>query len=336
MSAATWTGERLLGVSGQFWESCALQAGVKTDLFTCIGSERLAAEEVAQRCRCDARGMAALLAALAAMGLLEKRAGRFANTPAGAELLVKGTPGFLGHLILHHHYLMPSWAHLDQAVSSGKPLRSPEDGEEDRRAAFLLGMRTSAGRVAPQVVPHVDLTGKRRLLDLGGGPGTYAIAFCRAYPGIQATVFDLPTSRPFAEETIAAAGLSERIDFAPGDVLVDPLPGRYDAVWISHLLHSQGPDACRRILRRAAAVLEPQGSLLVHEFLLDDSPGGPVFPALFALNMLVRTDAGRAYSVEQLMELMAAVGLQEPRCLPFRGPQGNGIVIGKKGEEVSR
>lgn len=324
----------MLGVSGQFWETCALHAGVKTDLFTCIGSERLKAEDIAQRCGCDGRGMAALLDALAAMGLLEKRDGRFANTPIGAQLLVKGSPEFLGHLILHHHYLMPPWAHLDKAVSNGKPLRLPEDGGEGHRAAFLLGMRTIAGRVAPLVVPHVDLSGKIRLLDLGGGPGTYAIAFCRAYPDIRATVFDLPTSRSFAEESIAAAGLSERIDFVPGDVLSDPLPGRYDAVWISHLLHSQGPDACREILRRAVAVLEPQGDLFVHEFLLDDSPGGAVFPALFALNMLVRTDAGRAYSADQLVEMMSAVGLRDPQCLPFRGPQGNGIVLGRKAEEV--
>jgi ubiquinone/menaquinone biosynthesis C-methylase UbiE len=153
------------------------------------------------------------------------------------------------------------------------------------------------------------------MLDLGGGTGAWAVHFCRENPGLEAIVYDLPTTRPFAEQTIARFELEDRIFFVAGDFLATKIAGRYDVAWLSHILHGEGPQEVRTILKKTASVLEPGGMLLIHEFVLDDDLSGPLFPALFSLNMLLGTSEGRAYSSRQLFELLREAGFRKPRRL---------------------
>jgi SAM-dependent methyltransferase len=327
MSAENWNPGKLLQVSGAYWQSCALHAAVKLDVFTIVGGERLDAAAVARRLGADRRATAMLLDAMAAMGLLEKANGLYANTEAATLWLIREAPGYLGHMILHHHHLAPSWTQIDQAVRSGGPVRTRASfGEPAVREAFLMGMFNNAMLQAPAVAAAVDVADRRRLLDLGGGPGTYAIHFCRANPQLRATVFDLPTTRPFAERTIASFALTERIDFCEGDYHADPVPKGFDVAWLSHVLHGDAPEAAARIIARAAEALNPGGLLLVHDFILDDAGDGPLFAALFALNMLLGTDGGQSYTEGEIRAMLAAAGGRDIRRLDFRGPTDSGIL----------
>jgi SAM-dependent methyltransferase len=184
--------------------------------------------------------------------------------------------------------------------------------------------------LAPQVAREVGLGGRRLLLDLGGGPGTYAAHFCLAHPGLSATVFDLPDTRRVAERIAARYGLEGRVAFAGGDFLEDDLGGPYDAVWLSHILHGEGPEECRRIVRKAAAALEPGGVFLVHEFILDDAKDGPVYPALFSLNMLLGTPSGRSYSEAELREMLEEAGIAGIRRLAMPSQVPSAILRGEK------
>jgi SAM-dependent methyltransferase len=327
VTADQWNPGQLLQVSGAYWQSCALHAAVKLDLFTHLVDGPLDAAQLAGRIGAEPRAVAMLLNAMAAMRLLEKTGDLFANTEAAVRFLVRETPGYLGHMILHHHHLAPSWTQLDQAVRAGGPVRARASfGDPDVRQAFLMGMFNNAMLLAPSVVAAVDLAGRRRLLDLGGGPGTYAIHFCRANPELRATVFDLPTTHPFAEQTIARFALAERIDFTDGDYHRDPLPGGFDAAWLSHVLHGEAPETAARIVAKAAGALVPGGLLLVHDFILDDAGDGPLYPALFSLNMLLGTEGGQSYTDGEIRRMMAAAGGRDIRRLPFRGPTESGII----------
>jgi SAM-dependent methyltransferase len=329
MSQTEWTPGDLLELSGHFWKTCALHAGVKLGVFSKIGADALGAEEVARRVNSSDDGVARLLNALAAMGLLEKRDGRFACRPSVRALLSQDSPAYLGHIMMHHHHLMESWARLDQSVSSGRPIRERTSvGREAWRESFLLGMYNLAMALAPRMVEAVDLSSRRRFLDLGGGPGTYAIHFCLKNPAMTATVFDLPTTRPFAEKTIARFRLSDRITFAAGDYHDDEIPGRYDAAWLSHILHAEGPDECLKIIRKAVAALQPGGMLIIHEFILDDAMDGPEFPALFSLNMLLQTESGRAYAERELRDMLMTAGVHGIRRIPIKTPNDSGILAG--------
>jgi predicted O-methyltransferase YrrM len=324
-----WTSETILRLSGDYWKICALHAGVKLEIFTVIGEDCLTAADITRRIKGDLRGITMLLNALKALDLLIHRDGRYANTAAGKSLLSNDSDQYLGHLIMHHHHLMASWSRLDKAVKTGKPLRtSAARGSAGRRESFLMGMFNIAMKVAPEVAAAIDLSKCRRLLDLGGGPGTYAVHFCLANPQLRATVYDLPETRPFAERTITKFGLTNRIDFAAGNYLEEAIPGFYDVVLLSHILHAEGPEECRQLVQKAASVLQPGGLIIIHEFILDSTMDSPLHPALFALNMLLGTPTGQAYSEEQLIEMLAKARVRDVRRIPLLTPSDSGIIIG--------
>jgi len=322
---------RLLALSGQYWQACALHAGVKLQLFTTIGREGRRAEQIAEMIETDVRALTMLLNALVAMGLLWKKGPHFGNTEESRLYLDQSSKTYQGHIILHHHQLMPSWARLDESVRTGRPLRTRASFEDpEARQHFLMGMFNLAMGLAPRVVAAIDLTNRYRLLDLGGGPGTYAIHFCQNQPAMQGVVFDLPGTQPFAEETIERFGLSDRIEFVPGDYLTSPLPGQFDVVWLSHILHAENPTNCRSIIRKAVDALESGGLMIVHDFFLDETMDGPLFPALFALNMLVGTDGGQAYSQAQVETMLKDAGLSAIERRPLDSPNDSGLLIGYK------
>jgi hypothetical protein len=273
-----------------------------------------------------------LLDALAALQLLDKEGDRYAATPFAGKFLSRSAPGYLGHIILHHHHLMESWSRLDEAVREDTPVRrrvSHEPSAEERES-FLMGMFNLAMLNAPKVAAQVDLSGRRRLLDLGGGPGTYAIHFCQQNPQLQGVIFDLPTTRPFAEATLKRFDMAGRIRFAAGDFLAGPIPGGFDVAWLSHVLHGEGPEGCAQLLANAVSALESGGLLLVQEFILDADRAAPLFPALFSLNMLLGTPQGKAYSEPELNELLQEAGLVEVKRLAAVLPNGAGIMAGRK------
>ncbi len=327
MTHRQWHPGELLELSGYYWKTCTLHAAVKVDVFTCLGDEQLAGDEVATKLNAAPDAIQRLLNALVAMELLAKKEDQYANTPASKTFLSKDSPQYLGNMIMHHHHLVESWAQLDLAVQSGKSVGQRSSfNDAERRESFLMGMFNTAMIVAPLLVPEIDLSSREHLLDVGGGPGTYAIHFCRHNPDLKATVFDLPTTQPFAEKTIQRFDLSDRIHFQAGNYLHDEIKGRYDAAWLSHILHGEGPDGCNQIIQKAVDVLEPGGIIIIHEFILNNSMDGPLFPALFSLNMLLRTDAGQAYSEQQLRDMLAAAGAKTIQRLPVQTPNDSGII----------
>lgn len=326
MDKHAWNPAELLQLSGGYWSTCALHAGVKLELFSHAGTT----SELALATASDERGLEMLLNALTALGLMEKQGDRYAATNFAAEYLSRTSPSYLGYIIMHHHHLMAGWSRLDESVRSGAPIRGrvSHDGDESERESFEMGMFNLAMLIAPRIVSGVDLQGRRRLLDLGGGPGTYAIHFCQANPQLTATVYDLPTTRPFAEKTIVSFGLSDRITFKEGDFISDDVPVGFDVAWLSHILHGEGPEGCAVTLRRAVAALEPGGMLMVQEFILDDNMDSPLHPALFSLNMLLGTPQGHSYSQRQLVEMMTAAGVGSIRRLALDLPNGAGVLAG--------
>lgn len=327
MAQRQWHPGELLELSGYYWKTFTLHAAVKLDVFTCLGDEQLTGDEIAAKLNAAPEAIQRLLNALVAIELLAKTEHHYANTPASKTFLSKDSPQYLGNMIMHHHHLVESWAQLDRSVLTGKPIGQRSSfNDAEWRESFLMGMFNTAMNVAPLLVPEIDLSSRRHLLDLGGGPGTYAIHFCRRHPDLKATVFDLSTTQPFAEKTIQRFDLSDRIHFQAGNYLQDEIKGRYDAAWLSHILHGEGPDGCRQIIQKTVDVLKPGGIIIIHEFILNNSMDGPLFPALFSLNMLLRTDAGQAYSEQQLRDMLATAGAKNVQRLPVQTPNDSGII----------
>jgi SAM-dependent methyltransferase len=330
MNETSWTPAELLQLSGGYWSVCALHAGVKLEIFTTLAERAHAATELAGCLQTNDRALTMLLNALSAMGLLEKERDTYRTTDFAAEFLSRKSSRYLGHIILHHQNLMPSWSRLDEAIVTGKP--DPERlsmaNDMKVRENFEMGMHDLAMQVAPLLASRIDLKGRSRLLDLGGGPGTYSVHFCLHNPELTAVVYDLPLTRPFAEETIARFHMSERISFLAGDFMMEEVPGRYDAAWLSHILHGAGAEASAAILKKAVSSLEPGGIILVQEFVLDDDMCSPIYPALFSLNMLLGTPNGRSFAQGELFSLLGSAGVCNLRRIVIELPNGAGVIAG--------
>lgn len=332
MEEVVWSPPELLKMSGNYWSACTLHAGVKLDLFRPLTGKAMASTVLAEQLDLDDRALAMILDALAALGLLEKQQDQYKATAFSTQYLSSDSEHYLGHIIQHHQHLVESWSRMAETVQNGQParVRVSHESTESERESFLLGMFNLAMMLAPKVVQQVDLSQKSHLLDLGGGPGTYAIHFCQANPQLRATIYDLPETRPIAEKTIKRFNLSSRIDFVSGDFQVDPISGQYDAAWLSHVLHGEGESGCASMLSKTVGALEPGGVLLVQEFILEDSRDRPLFPALFSLNMLLGTPEGKAYSEGEIKSLLEDAGLVGVERLLIELPNGAGIMQGKK------
>lgn len=329
MNNKEWTPGRLFKTSGNYWLSCTIHAAIKLGVFTALGPEKLTGEEIAQKIDGDIRAVAMLCNALVAMGLLEHKAEKYANTPFSRSFLSHDSPQYIGYIVMHHHFMVESWTNLDQAVQTGNPVRTRSSrGGEERLESFLMGMFNLAMNLAPQLVSRIDLSGRRHLLDLGGGPGTYAIHFCMNHPQLRATVYDLPSTRPYAEKTIEKFGLADRIQFMSGDYTEEDIAGVYDVAWLSHILHSEGPEGCQMIIEKAVSVLEPEGMICVHDFILNNTMDGPLHPTLFSLNMLLGNPRGQSYSEEQITGMLKKAGVTKIKRLPLQSYNDSGIICG--------
>ena len=315
--------------SNGYWRSCALHAGVKLDIFSTLGQEQFSAQEIAKRTDSSERGTVLLLNGLTSMGLLIHKDDNYANTEFSRKMLCTDSPAYIGFILRHHSHLVDGWAQLDRAVTTGQPVEKRSHGEEAERESFLMGMFNISSTIAPVIAEKIDLSGRSRLLDLGGGPGTHAIHFCLQNPALRAVIFDRDSTEPFARKTVTDFALSNRIDFMPGDFNHDSLGGPYDAAWLSQILHSNSPEECKSLINRTVAALDSKGLILIHDFLLNDTMDGPEFPALFSLNMLINNH-GRNYSEKEVHAMLSDAGCEDIKRLDFQGPNSSGIMCGTK------
>ena len=284
-----------------FQESRALLTALELDVLpACAGGA--GAEEVAAAVGADPRATGMLLNALAALGVLAKEDGRFRCTEAGAAL------GRQREGLMHMAHLWQTWSGLTACVRPGHSERSGPSGPQVEH--FIAAMHARARMIAGDAVRLVGHQGVRRLLDVGGGPATFAIAFALAEPGLRAEVLDLGPVLPIAAGHIRAAGLEGRVTVRAGDLRKGSLGEGYDLVLVSAICHMLDEDGNHDLLARCAQALAPGGRVAVREFILDPDRAGPPTAALFALNMLVGTAAGNTYTEAEYRSWMEQAGLQ--------------------------
>jgi len=328
--------EQLMAMGRAFQPALMLMTAVDLAVFDFLEEPR-SAGEVAARLQADSRAVGIFLNGLAALGLLTKGVDYFQNGKLASRFLVRGKEDYRGAIITHMgHTWERGWHDLKNTVLVGYPrgvepetwLDTRPQRDEGSMRAFICGMDAIARDLAPQVVPKLNLEGVGHLLDLGGGPATYAITFALAHPKLKATVFDLPGPIEIARENIAQHGLSGRVDTRAGNFLQDDIGSGYDYIWISQILHSHNEDQCQLILKKAAAALNSGGRLAVQEFFLNSDGCSPPGPAMFGVHMLAVTPRGRAYTYGEVGEWMQQQGLTAPEQIGT-GPE-TGVLVGRK------
>jgi SAM-dependent methyltransferase len=257
-----------------------------------------------------------LLDGLVALKLITKTGEFYHNAAIASACLVPGRPSYQGHIIRHQRNSAESWPFLPEALRSGQAVRDPREAfPPDRLRAFILGMSDIGKFSARDILSAVDLSRYRRVLDAGGGPGTYSIAFLQAYPRMHATVFDRPDVLEIAREQARNAGVEDRCTFQAGDLATDTLGNGYDLVFVSNIIHSFGPAANQALVRKCYDALVSGGHLILKDFLVENDRSGPPFSLLFALRMLLATGEGDTYTYFEVAEWTRAAGFKEGRVI---------------------
>ena len=308
--------EHLKRISTAYWQSEALFAAVRLDLFRAMGSDAWEVGPLAERIGAAPRGLEPLLRALAALEILDVAGERFRVRPALLALLGGGGPDFAKAVVHHMDRLRENWRRLPEAVRSGAsvlPAREiPREELRERTESFMAAMEALASVVAPALVRAAGLRGDERVLDLGCGPGTYFREILRTHPGTTATAVDTRDVIPITRRHVEAEGLGERVTLLEGDFFEVDLPaGAHDVALASNIVHIYGEDQVRTLFRRMHRALRPGGRVLVNDFFTDPTGTRPAWGALFSLNMLLNTVSGKNYTLEQARALLEETGFQE-------------------------
>jgi hypothetical protein len=277
--------------------SRVLQVAVQLKVFSRLDQNAQTSEDLGAACSAKPQLLEKVLIACCAMGLLEKKGPAYQNTELSEKYLVETSPLYQGNIIAHAANVWDYWQQLPDEILQVSAVADPS--EEHRN--FILGMHniTMGGR-GQLFLDHIDLSGRKKLYDVGGGPGTYAILACRKYPQLKATVFDLPETIAITRQVIEKEGAGDRVLVREGSWETDDFGDGNDVVLLSNILH--GPESTAALkLQKVFNSLVPGGLVAVQEFVLNDAKTGPLVPALF--NVMVG-----AYALTELMTTVADAG----------------------------
>ncbi|MFE9393982.1 methyltransferase [Streptomyces flavidovirens] len=326
----------LIDLATGLWKAQTLTAAIETGVFETLATGASSAPELAVGLGLGERPAEILLTACTALGLLEQRDGRYRNTAVADHYLVPGLPDYFGDYVrMVAQYTAPGWMRATEAVRTDaptKPVPDPDRNmfeEGNRPKSFWDGLFAFSTLTARQMARAVDLSGVRRIMDVGGGAGATLIELCRQHPHLSGTVVDLPHVCALAQERIDAAGMTGRITTAAADFFADPLPSGHDAVLLSMILHDWDENQNRKLLASCLDTLPSGGTVLISELLVDDDKSGPVDAALMSMNMLVGT-WGRNYTGAEYADWLRDAGCDRVRTVRFDSPGANGVVMGEK------
>ncbi|GAB4348669.1 MAG: methyltransferase [Candidatus Abyssubacteria bacterium] len=294
-----------------FWEARILMTAAELDIFSAIADRPKTAKELAAERGYDARATEYLLNAVAAMGLLDKKDGAFRVRPGLERFLSNSTPETVIPLILHMAHMWDNWGTLTEIVKEGKHEKERPEWEEAGLKAFIGAMHTIGRGLADSVVAKLDLSGRKKLLDVGGGSGVYTIAMLKRAPEMRATIFDRKPVLEIARQKVAEEGLSERVEFAPGDFYKHPLPGGHDIALLSAIIHQNSHQQNIDLYRKVHDALVPGGEIVIRDHVMSEDHTQSAEGAFFAINMLINTPGGGTYSFGEIKEGLEAAGFRD-------------------------
>ena len=290
----------------------ALISAVSLGVFDALAASPAEPAAVADRLGLDAEGVETLLAALRSLGYVEpdQREGKSVRPTAAAVRLLTRTStesiaSFVGDLNAYHWEVL---GRLDDVLQTGRPRDWHQRSDDDLWQAYVQGLFQVSRGEHDANAALVPVDHPRRLLDIGGAHGAFAMAMCRRHPELRATVLDLPASVAVGRTIVATEGFEDRVDFQEGDALEVDAGSDFDVVSAFNVLHHFPPDRCLELLCRVWAALRPGGCLVVGE-TERPKPEAPIHQMGALSGLLFYAMSGaRTYSRDELSRLAEAAG----------------------------
>jgi len=299
-----------------FMSSRIILTAAELDLFTIIQDSPTTAEKIASGFGLDRRALERVLDCLVTFGLLQKNGGTYSLTHEGTPYSSKHPASELP-MLLHMSHLWDSWSGLTEVVRKvpGAERKPRIHRDIDGRQAFIGAMHVGGRSLSEQIARSLDLRIYRKLLDIGGGSGTYTIAFLNRNPQLRATLFDLKEVVPMARERLSSEGLLDRVELVAGDFYSDDLPGGCDLALLSAIIHQNSRQQNLQLFRKVYRSLEPGGMLLIRDYIMDVERTHPQQGALFAVNMLINTTGGGTYTFHEVAQDLKEAGFTHVKLL---------------------
>ena len=313
--------ESILEMARGFMASRVLLSGADLDIFTLLAKESLAAEDIAAATGTELRGIVILLDALSALGFLVKKDGRYHTEPSVAPLLSATAPDSILPMVLHMGTVWQNWSQITDIVlgKTTPGLRTQGALAKDNRKAFIGAMHVVASKAAPEIVAAINPGQARRLLDVGGGSGTYTLAMLSAVPEMRATLFDLPPVIEMARDRVKAADMLNRVELVAGDFYKDELPPGNDLALLSAIIHQSSYEQNEVLYGKIYRALGSGGRIVVRDHVMSADRTQPLEGALFAVNMLAGTEGGRTYTFDEIGAGLMAVGFTRINLIQTKG-----------------
>jgi SAM-dependent methyltransferase len=319
--------EPIMRLASGFMAAKHLFAASELGIFEALADSPANLDALAARTGLTRRAARISADAMVALGILERDGDQYRNGPAAARFLSGGTPADLRPLLRFWDQISyPAWQALAQALASGPPqeIFELDDARQEIVSAGIEAVLTGPAHTLTEVV---DLSAHRRLLDIGGGTGSWTIAAARRHPHLQATVLDLPVVAEIARNRVARSGLADRITVLAGDAMHDELPAGHDVFLVANLVHYWSPEDNIALLRRIRRAAAPAARLLLADFWTDPTHTQPLHAALMAGEFAVHLQDGDVYSVDEARGWLPGAGWRFEQHLPLGGPQSLLVAV---------
>jgi SAM-dependent methyltransferase len=295
--------------AASFQKSRILLSGFELGIFSTIEESGSTNHQIATILELNDHASERLLNALASLGFLVKQNGLYFNTAESFTFLSSKSPDYLGGL-MHTNHLWNTWSNLTKVVKTGASAHSTDINErgEDWLFSFISAMHDRAKKQAPVQLAGVDLSGVNSTLDIGGGSGAYSMEFVRRKPEMEATAFDLPNVVPITRQFIDQEGFSGKIKTYTGDYTTDDLPSGFDLAFLSAVLHSNSLEVNQELIKKCYHSLNKNGKILIQDWIMNNERTQPTSGAIFAVNMLVGTEAGDCFTEQEVTKMLQAAG----------------------------
>lgn len=298
-------------------------SALELDMFNVMAKRTWTIPRLAKQLNASHRGVEILCRNLASAGLLRKVQTGYQASTFAKTYLQKDSADYRGDYLALMQRQWGEWSCLTEVVKSGIPLENHQPETPEYRRSFTWAMHHRSQEPAQQVATQISMKSARSFLDLGGGPGTYALAFVQNNPHLQATVMDCPAALEVARMLATQSSVGSRLSFQSGNFMEETIPGTYDIVWYSNVLHIYSPSENLKIFRKIKRALKPGGRLLIQDTFLQDAQGlRPLETNLFAVTMLLYTVTGNTYSLQDVRTWLHKAGLSRTRLI--RLTQGTG------------
>jgi|GEM_PF-818280 cyclopropane fatty-acyl-phospholipid synthase-like methyltransferase len=318
-----------------FFRSNVILALLKLGIFEQIGEDSRSVKELAAETKARPDALARVLDAGVFLKLLENDgAGNYRLAPmCRSVLLPSAGDNYVGDWIRNLDFFRQALAKLADSVQQSGPhmnlseyLKSDKDGGRD----FELAMQNYASLRGKELARHLDTSKCESLLDLGAGPGSYAFNLGMQNPNLKLYLQDMPEVLEVAKEVAKNYPLKNEVHYLPYDAVKGEVPGSYDMVLVSNMLHMIGEQASRGLLKKLYQNVNPGGSVVVQaQFLRDDHMGGR-WPAVMDLILLCTTPAGRNHSVAEARQWLEEAGFKNIEYRAMGLANMNSILRGYK------